>query len=113
MAIAGIWRQPPTTAPATRPSTTTSTPSAATAAPWKALPPRPPRLPDTSSWSNLCRIYHNNKIIIEGATSLAFSEDVATGSAATAGMHHVDDANDLDQLTAAFDSSATRPANRP
>jgi len=35
--------------------------------------------------SNLCWIYDNNKITIEGATDIAFTEDVATGSSAMAG----------------------------
>ena len=55
--------------------------------------------------SNLCWIYDNNKITIEGATSLAFSEDVP---ARFAGYHwavqHVADANDLAALGAAFDA---------
>ncbi|MEW6320361.1 MAG: transketolase [Acidobacteriota bacterium] len=62
---------------------------------------------------NLCWIYDNNRITIEGATSLAFSEDVAARFAAY-GWHvvHVADANDLDALTAAFDAfraTAGRP----
>ena len=53
--------------------------------------------------SNLCWIYDNNKITIEGKTDLAFSEDVATrfrsyGWDAT----HVDDANDLGKLASAY-----------
>ena len=38
---------------------------------------RPPRSPATCKLSNLCWIYDNNHITIEGNTSLAFSEDVA------------------------------------
>ncbi len=47
--------------------------------------------------SNLVWIYDSNLITIEGATSLAFSEDVAARFAAY-GWHvlHVDDANDTD-----------------
>ena len=41
-------------------------------------PARPPRSPATSKLSNLCWIYDNNHITIEGNTDLAFSEDVAT-----------------------------------
>jgi transketolase len=55
--------------------------------------------------SNLCWIYDNNKITIEGDTSLAFSEDVA---ARFSGYHwnvvRVGDANDLDLLSRAFDT---------
>ncbi|MEY4511443.1 MAG: hypothetical protein RLZZ450_3565 [Pseudomonadota bacterium] len=54
---------------------------------------------------NLCWIYDSNRITIEGATSLAFSEDVATRFLAY-GWHvvHVSDANDLQQLDSAFES---------
>jgi transketolase len=54
---------------------------------------------------NLCWIYDSNRITIEGSTSLAFSEDVATRFLAY-GWHvvHVSDANDLTQLNAAFES---------
>ena len=53
--------------------------------------------------SNVCWVYDNNRITIEGNTSLAFSEDVAARFRA---YHwtviHVDDANDLEALTRAF-----------
>jgi transketolase len=53
--------------------------------------------------SNLCWIYDNNTITIEGDTSLAFSEDVAGRFTAYGwAVQHVTDANDLDALTAAF-----------
>src|ERR671913_494430 len=46
--------------------------------------------------SNLCWIYDNNRITIEGSTSLAFSEDVATRFAGYGWtVHPVTDANDL------------------
>lgn len=55
--------------------------------------------------ANLCWIYDNNKITIEGATSLAFSEDVATRFS---GYHwnviRVGDANDVELLSRAFAS---------
>ncbi|HWM57603.1 MAG TPA: transketolase [Pseudonocardia sp.] len=55
--------------------------------------------------ANLCWIYDNNKITIEGATSLAFSEDVPTRFAGYGwAVQHVADANDLDALDAAFDA---------
>ena len=52
---------------------------------------------------NLCWIYDNNGISIEGNTSLAFSEDVATRFRSYGwNVTQVEDANDLDQLSAAF-----------
>ncbi|MCC7241498.1 MAG: transketolase [Acidobacteria bacterium] len=51
----------------------------------------------------LCWIYDNNHITIEGATSLAFSEDVAARFVAYGWqVLRVPDANDLGQLRAAF-----------
>jgi transketolase len=53
--------------------------------------------------SNLCWIYDNNKITIEGHTSWAFSEDVATRFVAYGwNVTRVGDANDLDMLKRAF-----------
>ena len=55
--------------------------------------------------SNLCWIYDNNKITIEGPTSLAFSEDVPARFAGYGwAVQHVSDANDLAALGAAFDA---------
>ena len=55
--------------------------------------------------ANLCWIYDNNKITIEGATSLAFSEDVPARFAGYGwAVQHVTDANDLAALGAAFDA---------
>ncbi|HEX3313280.1 MAG TPA: transketolase [Gemmataceae bacterium] len=53
--------------------------------------------------SNLCWIYDNNHITIEGNTSIAFTEDVGARFKAY-GWHveHVTDANDLTMLGAAF-----------
>ncbi len=52
---------------------------------------------------NLCWIYDNNKITIEGNTHLAFSEDVATRFIALGwNVTRVGDANDLDMLDRAF-----------
>jgi transketolase len=53
--------------------------------------------------SNLCWIYDDNQITIEGRTSLAFSEDVPRRFAGL-GWHvvTVDDANDLDALNSAY-----------
>ena len=53
--------------------------------------------------SNLCWIYDNNHITIEGKTDLAFDEDVAARFKAYGwAVNHVHDANDLDALAAAY-----------
>src|SRR5262249_16979857 len=53
--------------------------------------------------SNLCWIYDNNHVTIEGSTNLAFTEDVA-GRFLSYGWNvtRVSDANDLDMLTRAY-----------
>jgi len=58
--------------------------------------------------SNLCWIYDNNKITIEGNTSWAFSEDVATRFIGYGwNVTRVGDANDLDMLERAFKTFQT------
>ncbi len=53
--------------------------------------------------SNLCWIYDNNHITIEGNTALAFTEDVATRFIAYGwNVTRVGDANDLEMLARAF-----------
>jgi hypothetical protein len=53
--------------------------------------------------SNLCWIYDNNRLTIEGQTSLAFSEDVATRFIGYGwNVTRVGDANDLEMLARAF-----------
>jgi transketolase len=63
--------------------------------------------------SNLCWIYDNNKITIEGHTDLAFSEDVATRFIGYGwNVTRVGDANDLEMLQRAintFHSCTDRP----
>ncbi len=55
--------------------------------------------------SNLCWIYDDNKITIEGSTDLAFSEDVGRKFEGLGwNVLHVDDANDLPALSAAIDA---------
>ncbi|MDP6720135.1 MAG: transketolase, partial [Pirellulaceae bacterium] len=55
--------------------------------------------------SNLCWIYDDNKITIEGCTDLAFSEDVAKRFEGLGwNTVCVTDANDLDAMNAAFQS---------
>ncbi|TSD95313.1 transketolase [Skermania sp. ID1734] len=57
--------------------------------------------------SNLCWIYDNNKITIEGATDIAFTEDVATRFVGYGwNVTRVGDANDLDMLGRAFQTFA-------
>ena len=54
--------------------------------------------------SNLCWIYDNNHITIEGSTSLAFTEDVATRFIGYGwNVTRVGDANDLEMLTRALE----------
>jgi transketolase len=53
--------------------------------------------------SNLCWVYDNNKITIEGKTDLAFSEEVAGRfQSYNWDVTHVHDANDLGQLATAY-----------
>ena len=63
--------------------------------------------------SNLCWIYDNNNITIEGHTELATSDDVATRFIGYGwNVTRVGDANDLDMLTRAFNtflSTSDRP----
>ncbi|MFT3977895.1 MAG: transketolase [Sphingomonas bacterium] len=55
--------------------------------------------------SNLCWIYDANQISIEGNTDLAFDEDVGKRFQAYGwNVIHVDDANDIAALTAAFEA---------
>ncbi|HEY3258686.1 MAG TPA: transketolase [Pseudonocardiaceae bacterium] len=55
--------------------------------------------------ANLCWIYDNNKITIEGATSLAFTEDVATRFIGYGwNVTRVGDANDRAMLARAFET---------
>ncbi len=55
--------------------------------------------------SNLCWVYDDNRITIEGETKLAFSEDVAKRFEGLGwNAVRVDDANDLDAIRAAFDA---------
>jgi transketolase len=55
--------------------------------------------------ANLCWIYDSNRITIEGNTSLAFTEDVATRFIAYGwNVTRVGDANDLEMLSRAFET---------
>ncbi len=63
--------------------------------------------------ANLCWIYDNNKITIEGHTEWAFSEDVATRFMGYGwNVTRVGDANDLDMLERAF-TTFKKEADRP
>ena len=62
---------------------------------------------------NLCWIYDNNRITIEGHTDLAFSDDVATRFIGYGwNVTRVGDANDLAMLDRAFDT-AKKATDRP
>jgi transketolase len=62
---------------------------------------------------NLCWIYDNNKITIEGNTSWAFSDDVATRFISYGwNVTRVGDANDTDMLSRAFETFR-RTSDRP
>jgi len=53
---------------------------------------------------NLCWIYDSNRITIDGSTDLTFTEDVEARFAANGwNVHHINDANDLDEIGAALD----------
>jgi transketolase len=55
--------------------------------------------------ANLCWIYDNNQITIEGNTALAYSDDIATRFIGYGwNVTRVGDANDLDMLERAFDT---------
>ncbi len=55
--------------------------------------------------SNLCWIYDDNRITIEGRTDLAFTEDVGRRFEGHGwNVLHVDDANDLDAIASAFEA---------
>ena len=63
--------------------------------------------------SNLCWIYDSNRITIEGHTSLAFSDDVATRFIGYGwNVTRVGDANDLEMLERAF-TTFKRTPDRP
>ena len=63
--------------------------------------------------ANLCWIYDNNRITIEGNTALAFSEDVATRFIGHGwNVTRVGDANDLEMLERAF-TTFKKTADRP
>src|SRR5262245_19590737 len=63
--------------------------------------------------SNLCWVYDNNHITIEGNTSLAFSDDVATRFIGHGwNVVRVGDANDLEMLSRAFETFR-REVDRP
>lgn len=63
--------------------------------------------------SNLCWIYDNNHITIEGKTDLAYNDDVATRFLGYGwNVQRVGDANDVDRLVdafASFDATTDRP----
>ncbi|MCE9545365.1 MAG: transketolase [Planctomycetia bacterium] len=64
--------------------------------------------------SNLCWIYDNNHITIEGDTKLAFDEEVATRFKGLGwNVKHIDDANDLSKLRAAYRAFGAQKVDKP
>jgi len=64
--------------------------------------------------SNLCWIYDNNHITIEGNTALAFSDDVATRFIGHGwNVTRVGDANDREMLARAFETFKAAALDRP
>ena len=64
--------------------------------------------------SNLCWMYDNNHITIEGSTELAFTEDVATRFMAYGwNVTRVSDANDLDHARASVHRPSSNTNDRP
>src|SRR5438445_7892683 len=60
---------------------------------------------------NLCWIYDNNRITIEGNTKIAFTEDVAARFLAYGwNVLRVGDANDLDRIESALKTAAATPS---
>ena len=63
---------------------------------------------------NLCWIYDNNHITIEGNTRIAFTEDVAARFLGYGwNVLRVGDANDLERIEHALDGVQARPSDRP
>lgn len=60
--------------------------------------------------SNLCWIYDNNQITIEGSTKLAFSENIAERFKSYGwSVQHLTDANDLDSMERALNQNSNQP----
>ena len=95
-------------------STSTSTPSAATADMMEGISTEAASLAGHLKLSNLCWIYDNNHITIEGNTDLAFSEDVATRFIGYGwNVTRVGDANDLEMLEPRASSTFKSTTDRP
>ncbi len=77
MAIAANGWQQISIVPALKSSITTYTHSVATVTLWKASEPRLLRWPAISKLPNLCWIYDNNRITLDGPADWSFTEDVA------------------------------------
>ena len=93
------------TGPASRCSASTSTRSAGDGCMMEGISGEAASLAGHLQLDNLCWIYDNNRITIEGHTKLAFSEDVATRFIGYGwNVTRVGDANDLAMLDRAFDT---------
>ena len=112
MAIASKWMAATSTAPASRCSASTSRRMAGDGCLMEGISGEAASLAGHLKLDNLCWIYDNNHITIEGHTDLAFSEDVATRFIGYGwSVTRVGDANDLAMLDRAFETA--RKTQRP
>ena len=114
MAIAGRWLAKPSTARVSRCSISDVYAVAGDGCMMEGISGEAASLAGHLRLSNLCWIYDNNHITIEGNTSLAFSEDVATRFSGYGwNVTRVGDANDLAMLERAYEirSEHDRPAD--
>ena len=110
-ATASAWRSPPsgsvpvTTGPVSICSTTTPTPNAATAISWKASPVKPLRSPATSNYQISAGFTTTTTSRSKATPTSPFSEDVAARFQGLGwNVVSVTDANDLEALSAAYQS---------
>ena len=97
------------TARASSSSTTTSTRSCGDGDLMEGISAEAASLAGHLKLANLCWIYDNNRITIEGDTSLAFTEDVATRFIGYGwNVTRVGDANDREMLARAFETFKRR-----
>ena len=105
MAIAGLWQAATFNRPGLRPVRLRRLRVAGDGCLMEGIGAEAASLAGHLKLSNLCWFYDNNQITIEGATSLAFSEDVPARFAGYGwAVQHVTDANDLDALSAAIEA---------